>query len=108
LLGRVWSLAHVVTHRDHGSLFFVPLLREPQKERLRKAFGLPKGMWDSGAEGELGEEWLEAMGVLVERWVYGNADYSTCSSLEWQLDEGNDLAALAKITFTYMGNSAGS
>jgi hypothetical protein len=62
-----------------------------EKERLRRAFGLPEAMWEPGAEEELDEVWLEDREILIQTWVNGHADYSTCTNLFVELDENHDL-----------------
>jgi hypothetical protein len=63
-----------------------------EEERLRRAFGLPEGMWEAEAQEELDEVWLEdIVERLIQTWVYGHADYSTCTDLLVELDENYDL-----------------
>jgi hypothetical protein len=61
-----------------------------ERERLRTAFGLPEDMWEIGAQ-ELDEGWLEDIELLIEMWVYGDANYSACTKLFVELDETYDL-----------------
>jgi hypothetical protein len=62
-----------------------------EKERLPRAFGLPEAMWEVEAQEELNEKWLEDRDPLIQIWVNGYADYSTCTDLLVELDEHYDL-----------------